>query len=229
MCVILNYIEKFKNICLWVYPAKTKPLYIGLIGIWLLTVLIPGRYLILGIGLYQFLFKFIPEPSEKPMSIKIKNFLQSIPNDDDIDKAYLWERKEYLEKMELIKTQKLKIHKLNLLSPVLWAGEVHIKCFTEQWEPAYVIFHMKRLVWWQREADVDEGKPFQGSLILYGHAGVTQSSLVDARETGCNEDQMIVVFGRDCQGLPMKCTVLCRDSISCKDLEQQIRLVCLSL
>jgi hypothetical protein len=32
---------------------------------WLLSVFIRGRYIILAIGLYEFLFKFIPEPEGK--------------------------------------------------------------------------------------------------------------------------------------------------------------------
>ena len=142
---------------------------------------------------------------------------------------YQWERKEYVEKVEMVKTQKLRQSKLNLLSPILWSGDIHIKCVTDNWDRSYLLFHRKRLVWWQKESDIDEGKPFYSSLILYGHSGVTQTSLVDVRETGFNEDQMISIFGRDCQGMPMKCTILCRDSISCRQLEKQVRLVCLSL
>lgn len=178
--------------------------------------------------MYQFLFKFIPEPQEKPLSIKIANYLQSIPNDDDIDKVYQWERKEYVEKIEFSKTQQLRQSKLNLLAPVLWSGEVHIKCFTENYERAFLMLHRKRLVWWQKENEIDEGKPFQGCMILYGHAGVTQSSLIDVRETGGNDDQIVVIFGRDSQAMPMKCTVLCRDSISCRRLEEQVKLICQS-
>ena len=47
MRIILNYIETVKNLIQFVAPTKSKPLYYALIGLWVATVFIPGRFLIL--------------------------------------------------------------------------------------------------------------------------------------------------------------------------------------
>lgn len=39
---ILDLIESFKNILNWTAPNKTYPIYLALLGIWLLTIVIPG-------------------------------------------------------------------------------------------------------------------------------------------------------------------------------------------
>lgn len=225
MRIILNYIETVKNLIQFVAPTKSKPLYYALIGLWVATVFIPGRYLILALGLYQFLFKFVPEPEEKPIAIKIANFIESVPNDDDIDQVFDWEKKSYKERMEASRNQMLRISRLNLLFPVLWQGLVHVKCSKhEEWEKSYLLLQHKRMVWWSREGDVEEGKPPQGQIILFGHTGVTQPSLIDVRESGADERQLIVVFGRDTGCRPIRATVLCSDSIACRKLEEQIKL-----
>ena len=78
---LLDLIESIKNIFNWTNPSKTFPIYLCIISIWLLTIIIPGRYLVLGFGLYQFFIVFIPIPEGRNMSIRFGNLLQSIPND----------------------------------------------------------------------------------------------------------------------------------------------------
>lgn len=160
------------------------------------------------------------------MGIKFSNLIQSIPNEDDIDSVFYFERKAHQEAVEVARQGKLRSSRLNLVFPLLWSGDVHIKWVTEQWERAHLLFHGRRLAWWGKDSDIDEGKPCQGQLILYGHAGLMQASLVDVRETGADADQILVLFGRDCLTQPIKITVLCCDSISCRKLEDQIKRVC---
>lgn len=228
MVVILNYIETFKNVFLWVSPAKTKPIYLALGVVWLATVVIPGRFLILLIGLYQFLFKFIPEPQEKTIAIKFNNFIQSIPNDDDIDRVYYWERKKFLNDQEVENTLKLQQSKLSLVYPVDWSGKVHIKCQgDDHWERVFLVLQRKRLVWWSNETDIEDGKAFLGQLLLYGQIqGVMQPNYIDMRETGADDSQIVVIFGRDALGTPIKCSVCHQHPQACKKLKDLVQLAC---
>jgi hypothetical protein len=45
------------------------------VGVWLVTVLIPGRWLILLIGLWEFLGQFVPVAEGNAMSTRIMNLL----------------------------------------------------------------------------------------------------------------------------------------------------------
>jgi len=47
MSWILDLIESFKNIFNWTNPSKTNVLYTALICLWITSILIPGRYIIL--------------------------------------------------------------------------------------------------------------------------------------------------------------------------------------
>ena len=82
---LLDNIESFKNIFNWTSPSKTFPIYCCLVVLWILTVCIPGRILILIVGLYEFLFIFLPIPDGNEMVIRFYNLLQSIPNDNDLE------------------------------------------------------------------------------------------------------------------------------------------------
>jgi hypothetical protein len=55
-----------QNLFNWTQPVKTLPLYLIIVGVWLLTVFIPGRYIILVAGLSEFLYEFTPQPEVLP-------------------------------------------------------------------------------------------------------------------------------------------------------------------
>lgn len=59
---VIGTIESAKNLLNWTSPRKTALIFSIVVIVWLLSVFIKGRYLILVVGLYEFLFKFIPEP-----------------------------------------------------------------------------------------------------------------------------------------------------------------------
>jgi len=50
-------------------------------------VLVPGRYIILAIGIYQFIDKFIPRPEASSIMTIYNNLLTTIPNDDDLEQV----------------------------------------------------------------------------------------------------------------------------------------------
>jgi len=59
---LLDIMESFKNIFDWTSPYKTLPIYVLIFLSWLAFVVVPGRYIILAIGVYQFIDRFIPRP-----------------------------------------------------------------------------------------------------------------------------------------------------------------------
>ena len=64
---------------------------------------------------------------------------------------------------------------MNLVLKGAWAGDVRIKCAAnKEWEDAYLVLQERRLAWWAREQDADDGRAAVGQLLLFGHAGVTQ-------------------------------------------------------
>ena len=51
---------------------KTLPLYLLVVGVWILTMFIPGRYLILILGLSEFVYEFTTKPEVLPMKSRYK-------------------------------------------------------------------------------------------------------------------------------------------------------------
>lgn len=49
---ILNSIESFKNIFNWTLPLKTNLIYWVLVVFWVISVFVPGRYLLLFGNIY---------------------------------------------------------------------------------------------------------------------------------------------------------------------------------
>jgi len=214
MSYILNCVESLKNLLNWTIPSKTFPLYCALVAIWLATVIIPGRYLILSIGLYQFLFKFLPDFDPLPTEIRFFNTIETLPNDDDIQNAYNREQKAYLNTKNDEEKLRMRHGKLNLIFRSVWQGYVQIKSLGigngVVWLNAYLVLQETRIVWWLKEDEIDAGKAPQQQLLLFGHAGITQPSPVDVREIG-DDSRLVTIFGRDSHGIPHKWTVLCRD------------------
>ena len=117
---LLDQIESVKNIFNWTSPSKTYPIYLAVVAIWLVTVVIPGRLLILTLGLYEFLFIFLPIPEGRNNLIRFSNLIQSIPNDDDIAQIYDAEKKEYATTKGSQWTATERTRKVNLTVPTRW-------------------------------------------------------------------------------------------------------------
>lgn len=103
-----------------------------------------------------------------------------------------------------------------------------VKSISGHWKSVYAVLQGERLVWWSSEVDIDDGKACQGQLLLYGHAGTTQASPVICRELGVQlqggsyDSRLVCVFGRDTNGSPMRCTLLCTDATSKETLSHEI-------
>ena len=46
--------------------------------------------------MYEFLYVFLPESESDATSIRVKNLLTALPNDDDLEQTYRKDRKEHL-------------------------------------------------------------------------------------------------------------------------------------
>ncbi|KAJ1434218.1 hypothetical protein B484DRAFT_293960 [Ochromonadaceae sp. CCMP2298] len=135
MAWLLDLIESSKNILNWTSPRRTKPIYLAVVAIWAVTLLVPGRLLILLLGMYQFLFAFLPIPEGRSNMIRVGNLLASIANDDDLSRVYEAQRKQCAE-AQAQQWQALKLaRKVGLVLPVRWCGAVSIKGARSQGGP----------------------------------------------------------------------------------------------
>jgi hypothetical protein len=217
--------------------VQTSPLYQLLVILWLATIFVPNRYLILLWGLYQFFFKFLPVPEDDPITIKFNNFLKSIPNDDDLDVIYESERCASRIREDKAVADRLNKAKTNLALRTWWRGGVMLKSSyskqnqhpsqTGAFGAAELLLQGRRLVWWDSERDMYCAPP-HGQLLLCGHAGVSGPTVIDQREAqqlmtqDQLEDRLLCVFGSDEHLLPAKCTVACA---SVEDKESLIRAI----
>ena len=204
-----------------------------------MSTVLPGRYLILIIGLYEFFYKFIPEPEGNTLSIKYSNLLQAVPNDDDLEQLYARDRKVLVQAKNAKRTEILKRRKVSPLMNVYWAGKVKIKhAFgfntkntssngdINKWTESFLVIQGKRIVWWHREKDIDDYKSCQGQMLLYGHAGITPASPVEIKEVGKEyTSSLLSVFGHDELGSPSKCTILCTDPIDAKNFKDAVHKI----
>jgi hypothetical protein len=172
MNCLLDQIESAKNIFNWTSPNKTWPIYLAVVALWLVTIVVPGRLLILAIGLYEFFFIFLPIPEGRNNVIRFSNLLQSIPNDDDISEIYSTERKAFASAKLAEWKQTERSRKVDLVVPTRWKGSVGIKGsslggggggtgsagMTEDWVRVFLLLQGHRLVWWVSEEALDTGK-----------------------------------------------------------------------
>lgn len=48
------------------------------------------------VGLYEFLFKFMPEPESNIWGVRIANLFTAVPNDNDLEQTFRKNRKEHV-------------------------------------------------------------------------------------------------------------------------------------
>lgn len=208
----LDSIESFKNLFTWAVPDKTYVVFLALLLLWILTILIPGRYIILVAGCSEFLYIFLPQSKQSTFMTRFSNLLESIPNDDDLKQVYTAERSHFQANIQAARKAVLNDVLMRMVSDVLWRGSVCQKrSFDGDWEECYLVVTGRRLVWFSQEDDISEGVPCEGQLLLGVHAGTSEASPVEVRDLGeeSSGGRLFSVFGRDERGLPLKRTLLC--------------------
>lgn len=208
----LDSFESFKNIFTWADPRKTTIIFLICVCAWIATSLVPSRWLILAVGLSEFLYALFPQPKHSSMTTRINNFLESIPNDADLRDIFAEERKHHVQISENERKKTLNNLLIRAVEECYWQGFVRSKREPRgEWEEVFLVVQSRRMVWYARDDDVSEGIPCEGQLLLHGHSGTTQPSPVELREIG-DDSKVLSIFGSDPQGKPTRKTILCESS-----------------
>ena len=203
---IIDSIEGLINILNFTDPYKSSMVFAGLVPVWIVTRLIPTRYIVLVAGMAQYGVTFVDkygedigilpkkeaakEPTEKkgkpnPILVKIKNALRSIPNNEDLRKTYFWESR----KLGAEKARKYALAKRESRLAKLWKAKWHSsmkilvpdgKVFSLK--PVFAVVQGHRFIWWGSVDEFDDGELPLGKLILSGHAGLGGPSPIEMRE-----------------------------------------------
>jgi hypothetical protein len=148
------------------------------------------------------------------MSDRFSNLLHSLPNADDLSLIYSEERRQAAESSAAALRVREHRARLSLLFHCHWSEAVVMKLSSSfagpapstsggvgsgqgDWEECFLVVQDRRLVWWAREQDVDDGKPYLGQLM----------------------------FGCDAHGIPLKTTVVCVSMQSCEALKECINRI----
>ena len=195
-------------------------MFIATFCLWFILWLIPGRIIILVGGLYVFIDNFIQKFWKKenvinmknfennepaPIPIVCNNFLQSIPNDEDLRRIYFWESLRVGEKERKKYARTKRVSRLRVLWSAHWFGEMKIKVNREStnakktyfWDPIFAVVHGHRIVWWNNEKSFDDGKAPIGNIVFAGHSGLAGFSPLELRQFDKKEIEFMVnIFGR---------------------------------
>lgn len=82
---INNSLEQFRNLFNWTHPRKTHFLMKLMLGLFLLLVLVPSRFIILFLGIFLFTERFRPLGI---FVIKFKHMAALVPTNDDLVELY---------------------------------------------------------------------------------------------------------------------------------------------
>ena len=157
------------------------------------------------------------------------NLLMTIPNDDDLEQIYAKDRAAIMKTKQDLQINTINNTKLELISSYIWRGKVSLKCAgvnSSQGEltPVYLLLQRNRLVWWDKEKDLDDCKVCVGQLLLFGHAGVTSAGPVDIKAIGDNT-RITAIFGSDSSGSILKCTIVFEDSLACATFINDVKSI----
>lgn len=190
--------------------------------------------LVVSVGLYEFFYKFIPEPEGAPIATKFNNFIQSIPNDDDLDSIYELERRDYKERTDRENMERLNRAKADIALRIVWKSQVQLKSCDGSWNHVILALQGRKLIWWSNEGEARQGPTrSKGVLMLCGHAGVSKPSVIDLREAQTflpNQDKtqdpaLLCVFGSDLAFQPAKVVICFAISDQKQELERHIQLM----
>eukprot|EP00752_Nemacystus_decipiens_P018720 g16783.t1 len=230
---VLDTVEAVKNLLNWTHPPKTLMVYALVALVWIVLLVVPGRYIVLTLGLLEFskawlgakepgADELVPDHAAAahpppPLATKLKNLLMSLPVDSELAMCYAWEAREYSKKAKASLKLREQRARLKLLGAGRqWEGALRVRDRVgDPWESRYVVLLGHRLAWWGSANELDDGRKARGQLLLQGHAGVTHLSPLEAREVS-DPRKVVCVFGRSPDGLPHKVTFM-SDSVAEKE------------
>ncbi|CAN0041907.1 unnamed protein product [Ectocarpus sp. 12 AP-2014] len=235
---VLDTVEAVKNLLNWTHPPKTLLVYAVVALAWLVLLVVPGRYIVLTLGLLEFSKAWMTGGQEpevvagdgggtpSPLAIKLRNLLLSLPVDSELAACYAWEAREHSRKEKAGLKLREQRARLKLLGAGRqWEGGMRVRDRAgDPWESRYVVVLGHRLAWWGSSKELDEGKKARGQLLLQGHAGVTHLSPLEARELN-DPRKVVCVFGRSPDGLPHKVTFMAESVATKEALENAVSSV----
>ncbi|KAJ8608334.1 hypothetical protein CTAYLR_009420 [Chrysophaeum taylorii] len=188
----LDILESLKNAFSWTHPWKTAWLFGATLFATLLFARIPTRWLALAIGFYEFTYRLVPCFKGSPMTARVLNLLQSVPNDDDLRRCYEHRAATFARKKIENERRRRRRAKLHAIWQPAWQGPVAVreknniqqKYSPVFFDPSHLVVHGRRLLWWHSEKDIDSGRPPKGQLLLMGHSGLTDPSPTDISAAG---------------------------------------------
>lgn len=240
---IIDSIEGLINILNFTDPYKSSIIFAGLVPIWIVTRLIPTRYIVLVAGIAQYGVTFVDrygealgiqpkkEPTEKekkpnPIIVKIKNALRSIPTNEDLRKTYFWESR----KLGAEKARKYALEKRESRLEKLWKAKWHssMKILVQDGKvfslkPVFAVVQGHRFIWWGSVDEFDDGELPLGKVLLSGHAGLGGPSPIEMRELDREKELplCLTIFGRGSVG-QQRVTILLPDKSTKDELENVI-------
>lgn len=138
----------------------------------------------------------------------IMNALSSVPNDEDLRKAYFWESARISERESSQLAAERRVSRLKQLWNAKWFSMVKVKVADSGsrskihtgawcWEERFVVVHGRRLLIWESDKNFDEGDPPLDRIFLAGHAGLAGLSPIEMRELSSDEIPRVAnIFGR---------------------------------
>merc|ERR1711871_597358 len=95
----LDWVEIIKNALNWTHPQKTRYIFQVLFVLTVASALIPTRYIVLVIGMMEFIYYFLPKwylDMRTPLVDRITNMVASVPSDRRLREIYRAENERFL-------------------------------------------------------------------------------------------------------------------------------------
>jgi hypothetical protein len=225
---VVDLLETVRNLFNFTDPQLSSLLFVALFVLWVFVAIVPTRAIVCVGGTAQYAVTLLArlkdlqsqqKDNEKPVASTEKqqtappmlgwvlNAISSIPNDEDLRKAYFWESARISERESSRRAAKKRISRLQQLWNAKWFSVVKVKIVNTgrgvtsarawRWEDRFVVVHGRRLLIWESDKSFDEGDPPLDRVFLAGHAGLAGLSPIEMRELSSDEIPRVAnIFGR---------------------------------
>lgn len=164
---VCGAIESFQNLLNWTHPEKTAVVFGLILLASILFSFIPGRYIILGVGVSEFgaaLREYRP-PSNRLKHL-LMNSISSLPTTNDLRKAYDGYYQMYC-KTQQIEMEEAKKAIGALKFSAFSVGICQTRTEEEKtWKYIFAAVRLNRIVFWKSKDDAEAGLLPIGQVIL---------------------------------------------------------------